>query len=79
MSIKTIETYVNIDVDLSEWSDKELIDEMKYRGYTCLNKERVKFKTNDWQLLLELLDKQPRNWEIDQVREKVFKERFEVE
>jgi hypothetical protein len=79
MSYKTVEAYVEVEVDLDDWKDQELIDEMKSRGYTCVKDYNQIFETSDWQMLLDIIDKQPRNWGTDQLREKVFNERNKIE
>lgn len=79
MSYKTVEAYVEVEVDLDEWKDHELIDEMQSRGYTCVKSSDSLFSEADWQMLLDIIDKQPRNWETDQLREKVFNERNKIE
>ena len=32
MAVKTIETYVEVDVDLDDFTDDELLDELELRG-----------------------------------------------
>jgi hypothetical protein len=71
---KTIETYV--DVDLDEWCDEELIEEMRLRGYSCIKGDdggmnREERTREDWQFLLEVIDRQPANWFTRRVRDKV--------
>jgi hypothetical protein len=78
MTYKTIETYVK--VDLSEWNDQELVDEMRDRGYTCVKSSEGGFENQDWQMLLEIIDRpEPRTWETDRIREKVFCARHQIE
>jgi len=77
MTYKTI--YTEVEVDLDEWRDDELVKEMNSRGYTCFKDHVDSFENSDWQMLLELIDGQPRNWEIDRVREKVFEARYKIE
>lgn len=67
---KTVETYVEVDLD--EWCDNELIEEMKLRGYSCVKGDEAGMEREDWQFLLEMLDKQPENWYSRRVREKVL-------
>jgi hypothetical protein len=74
MSYKTIETYVEVALD--EWSDRELVDEMKFRGYTCTKDNSNGFSNEDWEILLKLLDSVPETWETRRVRDKVFDARF---
>ena len=34
MNYKTVTVDVDVDIDLDEFSDKDLIDELKYRGFS---------------------------------------------
>lgn len=36
---KTVDTYVEVDVDLDEFDDTDLIDELKSRGYEVTDKD----------------------------------------
>jgi hypothetical protein len=70
MSYKTVGTYVEVEVDLSEWDTEELIEELRarkaeYDTEGSLNRE-------DWQFLLEMIDKQPVHWYTRRVREKLL-------
>jgi hypothetical protein len=44
MSYKTVTVDVDVDVDLDDFSDKDLIDELKYRGFS-INKDG---STHSW-------------------------------
>jgi hypothetical protein len=66
---KTVETYVEVDLDL--WTDEELIEEMRLRGYSCIKGDEVGMDREDWQFLLEVIDSQPANWFTRRVRDKV--------
>jgi hypothetical protein len=44
MSYKTVTVDVDVDVDLDDFSDKDLVDELKYRGFS-VNKDR---STHSW-------------------------------
>lgn len=74
MSYKTVETYVEVEVDLDEWTDEELIEELRNRK-SNYNGENVMTR-EDWQYLLDLLDKTPETWYTRRVREKVSEARF---
>ena len=80
MVYKTVEAYVDVDVevDLDEWNDKELIDELNSRGYTVTKDAAVveSFEREDWQFLLEMLDNNPQTWYTLRVREKLVEARF---
>jgi len=71
---KTIETYVEVDLD--EWTNEELIEEMRLRGYSCVKGNEVGMEREDWQFLLEMLDKIPETWYTRRVREKLSEARF---
>lgn len=75
MAVKTIETYV----DLDEFDDDELIEELKNRGYTVLAESAVDvaLSNEDLEYLLTLLDKQDRNWYNNRVRDKIFDLRYQ--
>ena len=79
MAVKTIETYVDVDVDLDEFDDDELIEELKNRGYTVLAESAVDvaLSNEDLEYLLTLLDKQDRNWYNNRVRDKIFDIRYQ--
>jgi hypothetical protein len=67
---KTVETYVEVDLD--EWCDEELIEEMRLRGYSCIKGDEVGMNREDWQFLLELIDKIPDTWYSRRVRDKIM-------
>jgi hypothetical protein len=73
---KTIDTYVEVEVDLDEWCDEELIEEMRLRGYSCIKGDDGGMNREDWQFLLEVLDRQPANWFTRRVRDKVVEARY---
>jgi hypothetical protein len=66
---KTVETYVDVDLDL--WADEELIEEMRLRGYSCIKGNEGGIDREDWQFLLEMIDKSPETWYTRRVRDKV--------
>jgi hypothetical protein len=78
MGYKTVEAYVDVEVDLDEWNDKELIDELNSRGYIVTKDADVveAFEREDWQFLLEMLDKNPQTWYTRRVRDKLLEARF---
>jgi hypothetical protein len=73
---KTIDTCVEVEVDLDEWCDEELIEEMRLRGYSCIKGDDGGMNREDWQFLLEVLDRQPANWFTRRVRDKVVEARY---
>ena len=79
MGYKTVTVDVDVYVDdvINEMDDQELIDELNSRGYTVSkDPERERFEREDWQFLLEMLDKNPQTWYTRRVREKVSEARF---
>ena len=79
MGYKTVTVDVDVYVDdvINEMDDQELIDELNGRGYTVTKDvEREAFDREDWQFLLEMLDKTPETWYTRRVREKVSEARF---
>jgi len=72
MGYKTVETYVEVEVNLDEFDDSELIDEMKDRGYDCIKSDGGSdFDREDWQTLLKILDKSPETWYTRRIRSKI--------
>lgn len=41
MSMKTITEYVDFEIDLDEWDDDELIEEIKGRGYEVVKEDPI--------------------------------------
>ena len=80
MGYKTVTVDVDVYVDdvINEMDDQELIDELNSRGYTVTKDSAVveAFEREDWEYLLEILDKQPETWYTRRVREKVSEARF---
>ena len=74
----TVDVDVYIDDVINEADDEQLIDELNSRGYTVTKDADVveAFEREDWQFLLDLLDKQPETWYTRRVREKVLEARF---
>ena len=74
----TISTYVDVDVELDEFEDDELVEELEHRGYQVFKEshEVDSFDRYDWQMLIELIDRQPRTIELDRVREKILGARY---
>ena len=63
---------VTVDIDLDEFDDSDLIDEMNQRGYTCIKEEAAGLEREDWLHLIEMLDKQPVTWYTRRVRDKLM-------
>jgi hypothetical protein len=76
----TVSVYVDVDVNdvLDEMDDHDFIDILESRGYTVTKEPKVEgFGREDWQFLLEMLDKNPQTWYTRRVREKVSEARFD--
>lgn len=56
--MKTINEYVDIEVSLNEWTDDELAEELRERGWfvSQLNAGVETFQREDFDLLLSLVD-----------------------
>lgn len=67
---------VDVDVYLDEFDDDELVEEVKARGYTVLEEQVEKFDTEDWKLLLEIVDTVPETVYTRRVREKLMNQRW---
>jgi hypothetical protein len=79
MGYKTVTVDVDVYVDdvIDEMDDQDFIDILEGRGYTVSkDPERESFEREDWQFLLEMLDKTPETWYTRRVREKVAEARF---
>ena len=80
MGYKTVTVDVDVYVDdvINEMDDQELIDELNSRGYTVTKDADVveAFEREDWQFLLEMLDKQPVTWYTYRVRNKLLEARY---
>ena len=79
MGYKTVTIDVDVYVDdvINEMDDQELIDQLNLRGYTVTKDiEREAFEREDWQFLLEMIDKNPQTWYSLRVREKLMEARF---
>jgi hypothetical protein len=68
---------VDVDVYLDEFDENDIVDELESRGY-YVRKDTPNevFDREDWQFLLDLLDKQPETWYTRRVREKLSEARF---
>jgi hypothetical protein len=78
MGYKTVTVDVDVFVDdvIDEMNDRDLIDILEGRGYTVTKEPVVEgFDREDWQFLLEMLDRQPPHWETRRVRDKVAEAR----
>jgi len=75
----TVSVYVDVDVNdvIDEMDDQDFIDILESRGYTVSKGPNAEgFEREDWQFLLEMIDKTPATWYSRRVREKVSEARF---
>lgn len=78
MGYRTVTVDVDVYVDdvISEMGDQELIDELVSRGYVVTKgEESDQFDREDWQFLIEMLDKNPETWYTRRVRDKLLEVR----
>jgi hypothetical protein len=77
MGYRTVTVDVDVYVDdvINEADDQELIDELNRRGYTVSKGTEGGLDREDWQFLLEMLDKQESTWYTRRVRDKLFEAR----
>jgi hypothetical protein len=79
MGYKTVTVDVDVFVDdvIDEMDDQDFIDILEGRGYTVTKEPVVEgFDREDWQFLLEMLDKNPQTWYTLRVRDKLLEARF---
>jgi hypothetical protein len=80
MGYKTVTVDVDVFVDdvIDEMDDQDFIDILEGRGYTVRKDAAVveAFEREDWQFLLEILDKQPETWYTRRVRDKLVEARY---
>ena len=79
MGYKTVTVDVDVYVDdvIDEMDDQDFIDILEGRGYTVSKEPVVEgFEREDWQFLLEMLDKTSQTWYTRRVREKLLEARF---
>ena len=80
MSYRTVTVDVDVFVEdvINDAEDQELIDELESRGYTCVKDEveRELFDRYDWLQLQEIIERLPRSWETERLREKVVAARM---
>ena len=69
---------VDVEIDLDEFDDDELVDELEHRGYKVndSNKELEDFHMEDWKLLLEIIDNVPETVYTRRVRDKLMNQRW---
>lgn len=79
MGYRTVTVDVDVFVDdvIGEMDDQDFIDILESRGYTVTKEvERETFDREDWQFLLDMIDKFPVTWYTRRVREKLSELRF---
>jgi hypothetical protein len=73
MPYKTISVDVDVEVDIGEFEDEELIEELRSRGYNIAEDQSdTKIDKYDIEFLLNLIDRSEQTWYIRCVRDKLF-------
>ena len=76
MTYKTVESYVEVEVDLDEWNDDELAEELRERGW-FVSTGVEKFGREDFDLLMDLVDASDNPlYTKSTLREKLLGERY---
>lgn len=73
MAYKTVT--VDVEVDVNNFDDDELIDELESRGYKCISKndfDDEQISKQDLLVIINLLDHDVRNWEHRRIRDKLM-------
>jgi|GEM_PF-3446779 hypothetical protein len=80
MGYRTVTVDVDVYVDdvINEADDQELIDQLESRGYTCVKDDGAfeVFDKYDWLQLQEIIERLPRSWETERLRDKVVAARM---
>lgn len=78
MSYKTIETYVDVEVSLDEWTTDELVKEMSSRGYVCVKDTALgDLFSDELNYLIDIIDKSGETWYNRRIRDKLMAARYE--
>jgi hypothetical protein len=75
----TVSVYVDVDVNdvIDGMDNQDFIDILESRGYTVTKDvEHGAFDREDWQFLIEIVDKQPVTWYTHRIRDKLMAERL---
>jgi hypothetical protein len=67
----TVDVEVDLDDVIEEMDDQDFIDILETRGYTVIDGIEEDFEKEDWNFLIEMLDKQPYHWYNNRVRDKL--------
>ena len=77
MSQRTVNVDVAVDIDLDDFDDDEIIDEMHLRGYECIKSQtRSGLDRADFEYLIELVDRSEETWYTRRVRDKLLTAKF---
>jgi hypothetical protein len=65
---------IDIEIDLDNFNDDELVDELTERGYTVTNGLTAcdDFDKDDWQYLINLVDNTQKTWYTHRIRDKLM-------
>ena len=78
MRNKTVTVDVDVDIDVDQFETDELIEELNRRGYAVVKGiENLDFNREDYDYLIEMIDKQEGSWYTNRIRDKLFIARHE--
>lgn len=64
---------IEVSVDLNDFDDDEIIEELESRGYQCSKDEVISdMDREEYLYLIEMIDKMPFNWYTNRIRDKLF-------
>ena len=71
----TISTYVDVDIELDEFDDDEIIEEMEHRGYKCYKSQMPEHEENrltrgEFDVIYSMLNDLD-DWEHRRIRDKL--------
>lgn len=74
MTYKTVSVTVDVDVvDVVHYiDDEELVKELTRRGFTVVKEIAEDFEREDYDYLIEMLDKMSYSWYTNRIRDKLF-------
>jgi hypothetical protein len=77
---RTVTVDVEVEVDLDDFTDDDLVEELKFRGYIAEPEDNYVSEQHldkfDLEFLIETIDKQEQTWYTRTVRDKLHKLRF---
>lgn len=65
---------IEVSVDLNDFDDDEIIEELESRGYQCSKDEFIAdMDREEYLYLIKIIDKMPFNWYTNRIREKLLR------